>query len=87
MALIIKDLLKEKGQTVDSLSKYLGIGQSAVSQSINGNPTVSTLQKIADFLGVHISDLFERPVRYLKDEGGRLIDVTAEIEELKKREG
>lgn len=87
MALIIKELLRERGLTSEALAKHLGVKPPTVSQIINGNPTLSKLQEIADFLDVHISDLFERPVRYFKDEGGRLVDVTSEILELKKREG
>jgi len=32
-----------------------------LSRSINGNPSLDTLQKIADALNVPISELFERP--------------------------
>lgn len=44
---------------VTDLAEKLGISQGAMSLSINGNPTVSTLEKIAEALNVPITELFE----------------------------
>lgn len=44
---------------VTDLADKLGISQGAMSLSINGNPTVSTLEKIAEALNVPITELFE----------------------------
>jgi len=57
----IKEVIKEKGLTIQSLADTMGINRVNLSSSINGNPTVETLQKIADALGVPISELFEQP--------------------------
>lgn len=61
MELRIKDVIKEKGLTIQSLADQMGINRVNLSSSINGNPTVETLGKIADALQVPISDLFEQP--------------------------
>lgn len=61
MELRIKDVIKEKGLTIQSLADQMGINRVNLSSSINGNPTVETLGKIADALNVPISDLFEQP--------------------------
>ena len=37
--------------------------QANLSQSLNGNPTLSTLQAVADNLSVDIADLFAKPER------------------------
>ncbi|KXT43051.1 helix-turn-helix domain-containing protein, partial [Bacteroides intestinalis] len=49
---------KEKGITVSQLAEKMGIKQESLSRAINGNPTLETLEKIANALGVDISELF-----------------------------
>jgi transcriptional regulator with XRE-family HTH domain len=61
MKLRIKDVIKEKGLTIQSLANQMGINRVNLSSSINGNPTIETLNKIALALQVPISDLFEQP--------------------------
>jgi len=60
----IKDILKEKGFSVQELADVLNTGVKTVSRQINCNPSapnLETLQKIANALGVHITELFEQP--------------------------
>ncbi len=61
MDLRIKEVIKEKGMTIQSLADQMGINRVNLSSSINGNPTIDTLQKIADALNVPITELFEQP--------------------------
>ena len=58
MSLRIKEILKEKGMTQKELAKKMGVAEMSVSKSINGNPGLSTLEKIAEALGVDVSELF-----------------------------
>ena len=60
----IKEVLKEKGVSIQELADMLNIGVKTVSRQINCNPSapnLDTLQKIANALGVHITELFEQP--------------------------
>jgi transcriptional regulator with XRE-family HTH domain len=63
MILKIKDIAKEKGVTIKSLADSVGITQPNMSNIVNEKttPSIPTLQNIADTLGVHITDLFEKP--------------------------
>lgn len=54
----IKDVCKEKGITVSQLAEKMGIKQESLSRAINGNPTLETLEKIANALEVDITELF-----------------------------
>lgn len=54
----IKDVLKEQGKTQIELSKALNVTPVGLNKIINGNPTVETLEKIADALEVDVRDLF-----------------------------
>ena len=56
--LIIKEIIKEKGYSVTSLADKIGMTQVSLSRIINGNPTVETLEKIANALDVEVRDLF-----------------------------
>lgn len=55
----IKKTLKEKGLTIAELAERMGISQPSLSQSINGNPTVEMLERIATALDVDIRVFFE----------------------------
>lgn len=59
----IKEVAKEKGLTVSKLAEIVETTQPNLSAIINekAKPSIDMLQRIADVLGVHISDLFERP--------------------------
>ncbi|MBD5191419.1 MAG: helix-turn-helix transcriptional regulator [Bacteroidales bacterium] len=57
----IKELLKQKGITAKELAAKLNLSEGALSQSMNGNPTLERLTQIATALGVSVSELFEEP--------------------------
>lgn len=57
----IKEILKLKGVSVNELAEMLGVSRVSVSNMINGNPTVETLNRIATALGVSVSELFAAP--------------------------
>jgi len=57
----IKEILKEKGVTQKELSLTLGITEPVLSRSINGNPTLQTLNDIASALNVRVSELIDEP--------------------------
>ena len=56
----IKQIAKEKGMTMAKLAEEMGVHPVNLSSSLNGNPTLSTLTKIAEVLNVEVADLFER---------------------------
>ena len=55
----IKELCKQMNITQQELAEKIGIKKSTLSNSINNNPTVETLDKIAQALGVSVRDLFK----------------------------
>ena len=57
--LIIKELAKQKGLSLEDIADKLGVSRVTVSRNINGNPTVKTLEAIAQVLDVDIKDLFQ----------------------------
>ena len=58
MKLRITEICKERGVTQKQLSKTIGMSEVGLSKSINGNPTLETLIKIAESLEVPITELF-----------------------------
>ena len=54
----VKEILRDKGMTINDLANVMGINRVTLSNIINGNPTLETLQKIANSLGVKITELF-----------------------------
>lgn len=61
----LKEVCKEKGVTLNDLSAKLGISQPSISGFATGriNPSLETLVKIADVLGVRVGELFDEPER------------------------
>ena len=59
----IKELCREKGMTISAIAEQIGTTQTGLSRALgdNGNPTLETLDKIANALNVHITELFEQP--------------------------
>jgi len=89
MDLQIKKILKNKGVSVTSLAKAIGITQPSLSSIIHGNvkPSMDTLKKIAGTLDIEMWELFaERKVGDLNaviDYRGRSY-VASSIDELEK---
>lgn len=59
----IKELIKEKGFTISQVAEIVETTQPHLSNLINNKatPSVEMLQRIAEALNVHISELFEQP--------------------------
>ena len=66
MALRIKELCKEKHTTMAEIAAKIGINPITLSQSLNGNPTLSRLQEVANVLGVGVGELFDAPTHSIK---------------------
>lgn len=54
----VKAIIKQKGFTIDSVAKKMGITRVTLAQNLSRNPTVGTLQKIADVIGCKVGDFF-----------------------------
>lgn len=50
---------RKKGITMRQLADKMQIAPESLSRAINGNPTLSTIQSIAQNLNVEVSSLFE----------------------------
>ena len=58
MELRVKEVCKEKGVTLAEVASKIGVAQASLSKMLGGNPTIGTLDKIADALNVPITELF-----------------------------
>ena len=56
----VKELCRNKGITIKELADKMEIAPESLSRAINGNPQLSTIRKIAEALGVSVTDLFDR---------------------------
>lgn len=61
MELRISELAKQRGMTIADIAKEIGISRVNLSNSINGNPTLSRLREVANILHVEVSELFKKP--------------------------
>ena len=56
----VKELCRDKGITIKELAEKMDIAPESLSRAINGNPQLSTIRKIAEALGVSLTDMFDR---------------------------
>ena len=61
MGLRIKEVIKEKGLSVQGVAEIMGINRVGLSQHINGNPSVEVLERIATAIGCSVGEFFEQP--------------------------
>lgn len=64
----IREIMLEKGISVNEMSERLGITRQSFYSIVNGNPTMDTLIRIAKILGVNIKQLFK------EDDNGNISD-------------
>ena len=65
IALRILEICTENGYTVNKLSTVCGITQSTLNNIINTgskNPTVSTVKKVCDGVGITLAHFFDSPL-------------------------
>ena len=54
----IKSIIKQNGLTMEGVAERMGINRVTLSQMLSGNPTMSTLQRIADVLECKVGEFF-----------------------------
>lgn len=60
MELRIVELAHKRGLTMSDMAKMIGISRVNLSNSLNGNPTLSRLREVAKILNVEVADLFRQ---------------------------
>jgi len=56
--MIISKVIREHGFTIEQVAEKIGLKRGSLANMIGGNPTVDTLQKIADAIGCSRSEFF-----------------------------
>lgn len=80
----LKEIMADRGVTNVALAKQLGYTEVAVSNMVRGKslPSLNTLEKIADILGVGMRDFFDEeaapPERLVCPHCGKPIKITIE---------
>lgn len=59
MELRIVEIAHSKGLTMADIAKQISISRVNLSNSLNGNPTLSRLTEVAKILDVEVSELFK----------------------------
>lgn len=62
----VKTIIKEKGFTIEQVAKEMGITRFTFTQNLSRNPTMRTLQRIADVLGCKVGDFFKDEIETSK---------------------
>ena len=62
--LLIRDIMKKKGVTMEALAQRLGLTKGTMSVKLSGNITLNALYDIAQALDCEIADFFPVPEGY-----------------------
>ena len=83
----IKTIAQSKGYSINRLEKELSLPRSSISKYNKNAPSVERVQKIADFLGVTVSDISgessNQPAYYLNPETAQMAQELFENKELR----
>lgn len=82
----IKTIAKEQGMKMSDIANAMHINPINLSASINGNPTVATLQKIADVLHVDIAEFFQSENKDTTAQVNGYIEINGKITKIKCRQ-
>ena len=69
----IKDILKEKGITLNELAERLSVSRQALSKQVQGKMLVETAEKIAEALGVPMWQLFASKEEVIEQDKNTII--------------
>jgi transcriptional regulator with XRE-family HTH domain len=88
MELRVVELAHSKGLTMADIAKQIGISRVNLSNSLNGNPTLSRLREVAKILCVEVSELFkptstENEVRGYLECDGRIVRIDS-LDDIKR---
>lgn len=64
MSLNIRAAMQLRGKNMAWVAKKLGVKLPTLSEQVNGNPTVATLERIASVLHCDVAELFDRPAAW-----------------------
>ena len=79
----IKDIALSKGYSINRLEKEIGLPRSSIGKYNKNVPGMDKIQRIADFLGVSISELTGEAGYYLDNETARVAQEIFENKELR----
>lgn len=81
MELKIVELAHQRGLTMSDIAKQIGISRVNLSNSLNGNPTLSRLKEVAAILKVEVYELFKTPeaseINGYVEYNGRIIKINS----------
>ena len=57
----IDSILRDKGLSKTDVAKRMNLSRESLYRILSGNPTLDNVNKLANALGVPVSDLFDEP--------------------------
>ena len=54
----VKSIIKQKGYTIEQVAEKMGVTRVTLTQNLSRNPTINTLQRIADAIECKVGDFF-----------------------------
>lgn len=55
----VKAVIKERGWTQEKVASKMGISRITLAQNLARNPTINTLQRIANVIGCNVGEFFK----------------------------
>lgn len=54
----VKSIIKQRGYTIEQVAQKMGVTRVTLTQNLSRNPTMNTLQRVADTIGCKVGEFF-----------------------------
>ena len=54
----VKSIIKQRGYTIEQVAERMGVTRVTLTQNLSRNPTINTLQRIAEAIGCKVGEFF-----------------------------
>ena len=64
----VKNIIKQKGYTIEQVAEKMGVTRVTLTQNLSRNPTINTLQRVADAIGCKVGEFFLDEIEPLNED-------------------
>lgn len=69
----VKGIIRKKGYTIEQVAELIGVTRITLTQNLGRNPTINTLQRIADAIGCKVGDFFLDEIKVEYNSGNKIV--------------
>ena len=64
----VKSIIKQKGYTIEQVAEKMGVTRVTLTQNLSRNPTMNTLQRVANAIDCRVGEFFLDEIEPLNED-------------------